>query len=151
MRYFFLLMLCIITVLCIAGCASESKANSAVLPVPTAETDSDITSDSNKYEMYAGFLGSKHLDDNTFEITYEMLNEGCTEEFSINKGDCIKIDVENIQGTVNVSIQAEDKTLYSKKNIKSESCSVESDINEIFTITVTGDNAKGHLKISKEA
>lgn len=65
--------------------------------------------------MYAGFLGSKHLDDNTFEITYEMLNEGCTEEFLINKGDCIKIDVENIQGTVNVSIQAEDKTLYSKK------------------------------------
>ena len=101
---------------------SESPNDSDESPEPSVDSDesSEPSDDSS--------IPAERQMEHSYERSYVLMgSEGNQTEHDVCAGDEITIEVENTSGTIDISIQIDGETLYDKKGIKEESCTLEVD------------------------
>ena len=145
---------------------SESPNDSDESPEPSVDSDESsepsVDSDESSEPSVDSDESSEPSDDSSIpaerqmEHSYErsyvlMGSEGNQTEHDVCAGDEITIEVENTSGTIDISIQIDGETLYDKKGIKEESCTLEVDTDGHCMILVVGHRASGHFAINHYA
>lgn len=125
---------------------SESPNDSDESPEPSVDSDesSEPSDDSS--------IPAERQMEHSYERSYVLMgSDGNQTEHDVCAGDEITIEVENTSGTIDISIQIDGETLYDKKGIKEESCTLEVDTDGHCMILVVGHRASGHFAINHYA
>lgn len=126
--------------------SSEPSVDSDESPEPSVDSDesSEPSDDSS--------IPAERQMEHSYERSYVLMgSEGNQTEHDVCAGDEITIEVENTSGTIDISIQIDGETLYDKKGIKEESCTLEVDTDGHCMILVVGHRASGHFAINHYA
>ena len=167
MKRFLLALLCAGLALCAVGCGgngetdagqiapssqAESDAGPAASPAP-AESGESVAGDSDAASIELRALAGREPDHTQEDTTYGLLvNDGTScSEFDASAGDIITVEVENTAGSLDITIQRDDETLYDQKNIQEESCVLEVDADGHCVVTVVGHMASGHYAVKQYA
>ncbi|WP_050008113.1 hypothetical protein [Butyrivibrio sp. WCE2006] len=99
----------------------------------------------------ATFNGSKTGDANHFDIDFETLNTSYSYDLEMKAGESIDVSVEKQAGDISITIQkGDEKPIYRGNNMESTDFKVGINEEGTYTLTVSGDNAKGHVVMTKE-
>ncbi|MDC7292040.1 hypothetical protein NXH67_00710 [Butyrivibrio sp. DSM 10294] len=100
----------------------------------------------------ATFSGSKTGDKDHFDIDFEVLNTSYSHELEMKEGEALDVMVEAESGTISLLIQkGDDKPAYRGTIDESTEFQFQVGIETegTYTLTVSGDKAKGHVIISR--
>ncbi len=97
------------------------------------------------------FDGSKTGDADHYDIEFDVLNTTFTHELVMEAGESLEITVECTSGDIALLIQSGDNEPAYRGN-KMDTTNFVVGINEAgtYTISVTGDNAKGHVVVTRK-
>ena len=94
----------------------------------------------------AKFDGSKTGDSSRFDIDFEMLNTSYSHDLDMKAGEDIEVSVTRTSGKISVRIQKGDEDpIYRGDNMESSNFKVGIKEDGKYTVTVTGEDAKGHV------
>ena len=92
------------------------------------------------------FDGSKTGDDNHFDIDFEMLNTTYSHELDMKAGESIDVSITRKSGNISITIAKEkDDPIYRGSDLETADFNVGIKEDGKYTLSVTGDNAKGHV------
>lgn len=165
MKRFLSVLISASILLCITGChtnrgtgdvqaASSSPAESEESLHETSDelSESPNDSDESPEPSVDSSIPAERQMEHSYERSYVLMgSEGNQTEHDVCAGDEITIEVENTSGTIDISIQIDGETLYDKKGIKEESCTLEVDTDGHCMILVVGHRASGHFAINHYA
>lgn len=154
MKRFLLALLCAGLALCAAGCGGNGETDAGqIAPSSQAESGESVAGDSDAASIELRALAGREPDHTQEDTTYGLLvNDGTScSEFDASAGDIITVEVENTAGSLDITIQRDDETLYDQKNIQEESCVLEVDADGHCVVTVVGHMASGHFTINHYA
>lgn len=99
------------------------------------------------------FDGSRTGNESEFIMKYRILNGTDSQALELGKGDFNDAKVVNDSGKLSIKIQKdEDEPIYDSKNISlSNNFQVEAEESGTYTITVTGEKAKGSVSFMKRS
>ena len=98
----------------------------------------------------ATFDGSKTGNENHFDIEFNMLNTSYTHELEMKEGESIDVHIEVQSGNISLSIQKENETpIYRGNKLESADFKVGVESSGKYTLTVTGQKAKGHVVLTR--
>ncbi len=96
------------------------------------------------------FDGSKTGDENHFDIEFKMLNTEFSHELKMQKGEDIEVAVEALSGNISVVIENNQEDIYRGSNMKTSTFKVNALNDGTYTVTVSGENAKGHVTLTRK-
>lgn len=99
------------------------------------------------------FNGSRTGNESEFIMKYSILNGTDSQMLVLEKGDVIDAEIVNDSGKLSIKIQKdEEEPIYESKDISdSNEFEVEIEENGTYTITVTGEKAKGSVSFLKNS
>lgn len=99
------------------------------------------------------FNGSRTGNESEFIMKYSILNGTDSQMLVLEKGDVIDAEIVNDSGKLSIKIQKdEEEPIYENKDISdSNEFEVEIEENGTYTITVTGEKAKGSVSFLKNS
>lgn len=99
------------------------------------------------------FSGSRTGNESEFIMKYSILNGTDSQMLVLEKGDVIDAEIVNDSGKLSIKIQKdEEEPIYENKDISdSNEFEVEIEENGTYTITVTGEKAKGSVSFLKNS
>ena len=107
---------------------------------------SACTSSQNKL-----FNGSKTGDEDHYDISFDILNTTYTHGLTMKQGESILVHIEKQSGDIKVMIQKEqDVPIYEGNGDVATDFSVNILEDGVYTVGVTGNNAKGHVTFSRK-
>ncbi len=96
------------------------------------------------------FSGSKAGDEDHFDIAFEMLNTSYSHELEMKEGEALDVMLEAESGNVSLIIRrGEDEPIYRGSNLESTVFQVGIAQEGIYTLTVEGKKARGHVTITR--
>lgn len=97
------------------------------------------------------FNGSKTRDVDHYDISFDILNTTYTHGLTMKQGENILVHIENQSGDIKVMIQKDqDAPIYEGNGDIATDFSVHILEDGVYTVGVTGNNAKGHVTFSRE-
>ena len=96
------------------------------------------------------FDGSKTGDAEHFDIEFATLNTSYTHELELEEGDSLDVSVDKEAGDIALTIQCGDEDpVYTGKGMDSTEFKVGINESGVYTITVSGKKAKGHVVVKR--
>lgn len=84
-------------------------------------------------------------------MEYKVLNKTESQKLKLAEGDIVYFEVVNQSGSISISLKKEgDEPVFEGKNISTSTFQVGVEESGIYTVSVTGRNAKGSISITKE-
>lgn len=97
------------------------------------------------------FNGSKTGDEDYYDISFDILNTTDTHDFAMTQGESILVHIEKQSGDMKVAIQKDqDSPIYEGNGDVATDFSVDISEDGIYTVSVTGHNAKGQVTFYRE-
>ena len=97
------------------------------------------------------FVGNSYKVGNSITIEYQVLNTTETEEIDLKSGDAVQFDVTSESGQTDIAFGIQDAAPdYEGKSVESSSFTVTVHEDGKYVLTVTGSDAKGSIKLTKE-
>ena len=98
------------------------------------------------------FSGSKTGDENHFDIEFEVLNSSFTHDLELKEGESLEVTATKESGKISLRIQCgESDPVYQGDNLESTNFKVNINESGTYTITVSGQKAKGHVVVERAA
>ena len=101
----------------------------------------------------AVFDGSKTGDADHFDVDFSILNSTCSHELEMKAGESLEVSVERKAGKISLLIQqGEDQPVYDgvlTPSSKTDSFVVEIEKSGKYKISITGDEAEGHVVVKR--
>ena len=92
------------------------------------------------------FDGSKTGDDDHYDIDFEMLNTTYSHELDMKAGESIDVSVTSRSGKISIMIAKEkEEPIYRGSDMESSNFNVGIKEGGRYTVSVTGEKAKGHV------
>lgn len=99
----------------------------------------------------ATFNGSKTGDAEYFDIDFEILNDTYTHNLVLKDGDSIAISIEKESGVISLLVQKESgDAVYRGDDVEAGSFEVVISEDGTYTLSVTGEKAKGHVVFTRK-
>lgn len=99
----------------------------------------------------ATFNGSKTGDAEHFDIDFEILNDTYTHNLILKEGDSIAISIEKESGVISLLVQRESgDAVYRGDDVETGSFEVVISEDGTYTLSVTGEKAKGHVIFTRK-
>lgn len=97
------------------------------------------------------FNGSKTGDSNHYDISFDILNTTYTHELSMKTGESILVHIEKKSGDIKVEIfDSQNVSIYEGNGEVLSDFSVGIAEDGIYTVSVTGKEAKGHASFERK-
>ncbi|SCY65702.1 PPC domain-containing protein [Butyrivibrio sp. INlla14] len=98
----------------------------------------------------ATFSGSKTGDADHFDIEFEVLNSSFTHYLELKEGESLEVTATKESGKISLRIQCgESEPVYQGDNLESTNFKVNINESGTYTITVSGQKAKGHVVVER--
>ncbi len=99
----------------------------------------------------ATFDGSRTSNEDQYIIEYRVLNKTDSAELQFDEGDVVDVEIFSNSGKVDVLVKNSDGTeIYRGNDAKTGSFKLNITKAGTYTITVSGDNANGSVRVIKE-
>lgn|SRR5574344_5351 len=99
----------------------------------------------------ADFIGNSYKVGNNITIEYQVLNTTQTEEIDLKSGDTVQFSVTSESGRTDITFCIKNAAPdYEGKSVQSGFFTVTVHENGRYVLTVTGSDAKGSVKLTKE-
>ena len=99
----------------------------------------------------ADFAGNSYKVGNSITIEYQVLNTTETEEIDLKSGDTVQFDVTCKSGQADIAFGIQDAAPdYVGKSVETGSFTVTVHEDGRYVLTVTGSDAEGSIKLTKE-
>ncbi len=97
------------------------------------------------------FDGKETVDDEHFDVEFSFLDTTFTHCIELDAGDSVDVSIENQGGNIAIKIQKDDEEpIYTGNHLPTSNFKVGIDDAGIYTMTLTGDNAKGHVTFTRD-
>lgn len=99
----------------------------------------------------ADFIGNSYKVGNSITIEYQVLNTSETEEIDLKSGDTVQFDVTSESDRADITFGIKDAAPdYEGKSVESGSFTVTVHKDGRYVLTVSGSDAEGSVKLTKE-
>ena len=99
----------------------------------------------------AGFAGNSYKIGNSITIEFQTLNTAQTQEIDLKSGDTVQFDITIESGQIDCAFGLKDALPdYEGKSVKSSSFTVTVHEDGRYVLTVSGSEAKGGVKLTKQ-
>lgn len=97
------------------------------------------------------FQGNIVADDTYYDMTFDWLDTAYTYDIYMEQGDSMDVFLEKERGKVSVVIQmGDEEPVYQGDNMIPSSFAVNIKETGKYTVNISGQKAKGHIKISRQ-
>lgn len=101
---------------------------------------------------FSSFSGSRIGSSSQLLLEYDSFNSSDSHVLSMEAGDILAINTENIAGRLNVKVEAENGwTVFDAKNLATQHYEIHAPIDGAYTCTVTGHRARGSVRIRNQS
>lgn len=99
----------------------------------------------------ADFIGNSYQIGGNITIEFQVLNTAQTQEISLRSGDTVRFDVTRASGRIDIAFGRKDASPdYEGKSVESGSFTVTVHGDGRYILTVTGSDAKGSVRLTKQ-
>lgn len=100
----------------------------------------------------AAFNGSRTSDDDQFQMEFSILNASDSAVLTLDEGDALVVEIVRESGRLDIRVQKDDETpIYRADDAESGEFSLWIESGGDYTITVTGEKARGSVRFIREA
>ena len=97
------------------------------------------------------FDGKETVDDEHFDVEFSTLNTTFTHCIELEVGDSVDVSIEKQSGNIAIKIQKDDDDpVYTGNHLPTSNFKVGIDDAGIYTMTLSGHNAKGHVTFTRD-
>ncbi len=98
----------------------------------------------------AAFIGNSYKIGNNITIEFQLMNSNQTQEIDLKAGDTVRFDVTKESGKINVAFGIRNSSPdYEGNDLESTSFTVTVHTSGRYVLSVTGENAKGSVRLTK--